>query len=195
MWQESRNRISRLFPALALGVMTCSVTYAQDVKYNYRQGTDFAKYHTYKWVNGIGGAPTIGGKLDEILDSEIKQSIESQLAAKGFTKVEGGNADLLVDYQIALTQEKQVNATGWGWGGPWGGWGPGGMQSLSGTATTSSIQIGTLVVGMYDAAAKQLVWIGAATKTVDPGKNQEKNRKNLDKATQKLLKDFPPTRK
>jgi hypothetical protein len=69
------------------------------------------------------------------------------------------------------------------------------MESLSGTATSSTINIGTLVLGIYDPAAKQLVWIGAASKTVDPGKNQEKNRKNLDKATQKLLKDFPPRRK
>jgi hypothetical protein len=165
------------------------------VKYNYRQGTDFSKYRTYKWINGIGGAPAIGGKLDEILDSEVKSSIDSQLAANGLTKVESGTADLLVDYQIALTQEKQWNAYGSGWGGgPWGGWGPGGMGSLSGNATSSTINVGTLVVGMYDSAAKQLVWIGAVSKTVDPGKNQEKNRKNLDKATQKLLKDFPPRR-
>jgi hypothetical protein len=188
--------MARLCPAMALAVMACSVTYAQDVRYNCRQGTDFGKYRTYKWVNGIGGAPAIGGKLDEILDSEIKQSVDSQLAAKGLTKVESG-ADLLIDYQIALTQEKQWNGSGRGWGGgpAWGGWGPWGMESLSGTATSSTINVGTLVVGMYDPAAKQLVWIGAATKTVDPGKNQEKNRKNLDKATQKLLKDFPPTRK
>ena len=197
MWQASLNRMARFCPAFALAVMACSVTYAQDVKYNYRQGTDFAKYRTYKCVNGLGGAPAIGGKLDGILDSENKQSIDSQLAAKDLTKLESGNADLLIDYQIALTQEKQWNASGSGWGGGpgFGGWGPWGMQSLSGTANSSTINIGTLVVGMCDAAGKQLVWIGAATKTVDPGKNQEKNRKNLDKATQKLLKDFPPTRK
>jgi hypothetical protein len=189
--------MARFCPALALAVMACSVTYAQDVKYNYRQGTDFGKYRTYKWVNGIGGTPAIGGKLDEILDSEIKQSVDSQLATKGLTRVESGKADLLIDYQIALTQEKQWNGSGSAWGGGpgWGGWDPSGMGSLSGTATSSTINVGTLVVGLYDPAAKQLVWIGAVSKTVDPGKNQEKNRKNLDKATQKLLKEFPPTRK
>jgi hypothetical protein len=189
--------MATLCAAMALAIVACSAAYAQDVKYNYRQGTDFGKYHTYKWVNGISGAPTIGGKLDEILDSEIKQSVDSQLAAKGLTKVESGNTDLVVDYQIALTQEKQWNGSGSALGdGPaLGGWGPWGMGSLSGTATSSTINIGTLVLGIYDPATKQLVWIGAATKTVDPGKNQEKNRKNLDKATQKLLKDFPPRRK
>lgn len=195
MSQKSRNWIGKFGPAVVLALLACSMTHAQDVKYNYRQGTDFSKYHTYKWVNGIGGAPAIGGRLDEILDSEIKQSIDSQLAAKGLTKVESGNADLLIDYQIALTQERQWNTSAWGGSPGWGGWGPWGTESLSGTATSSTVNVGTLVVGMSDPAAKQLVWIGAATKTVDPGKNQEKNRKNLDKATQKLLKDFPPRRK
>ena len=45
---------------------------------------------------------------------------------------------------------------------------------------------------MYDPTTKQLVWTGQATKTVDPSSNQEKNQKNLNKAMQKLLKDYPP---
>ena len=45
---------------------------------------------------------------------------------------------------------------------------------------------------MYDPTTKQLVWTGRATKTLDNGANQEKQQKNLDKAMQKLLKNFPP---
>jgi uncharacterized protein DUF4136 len=193
MLSKSGKWMARVGSAVVLALLACSVMRAQDVKYNYRQGTDFSKYHTYKWVDVVDGTPAIGGHLDQILDSEIKQSIDSQLTAKGLTKIESGKADLLVGYQIALTQEKQWNASGSGWGGgPWGGLGPWGMESLSGTATSSTINVGTLVLGIYDASAKRLVWMGAASKTVNPGKNQEKNRKNLDKATQKLLKDFPP---
>jgi hypothetical protein len=196
MSPKSGRWLARVVPAVVLTILACSVTHAQDVKYNYRQGTDFSKYHTYKWVDTVDGTPAIGGRLDQILDSEIKQSIDSQLVAKGLTKVEDGKADLFVGYQIALTQEKQWNASGTGWGGG-PGWGTGswGMESLSGTATSSTINVGTLVLGIYDAGAKQLVWMGAASKTVNPGNNQEKNRKMLDKATQKLLKDFPPIRK
>jgi hypothetical protein len=194
MSQASGKWMAKVGPAVVLALLACSVTHAQDVKYNYRQGTDFSKYHTYKWVDVVDGTPAIGGRLDQILDSEIKQSIDSQLAARGLTKIESGKADLLVGYQIALTQEKQWNASGSGWGGGpgWGGWGPGGLESLSGTATSSTINVGTLVLGIYDAGAKQLVWMGAASKTVNPGNNQEKNRKTLDKATQKLLKNYPP---
>jgi hypothetical protein len=63
------------------------------------------------------------------------------------------------------------------------------------TATSSTIDTGTLVLDMCDQAGKQqLVWSGKSTKTLDPGKNQEKDQKNLDKAMEKLLKDFPPKR-
>jgi hypothetical protein len=45
---------------------------------------------------------------------------------------------------------------------------------------------------MYDPAGKQLVWTGRVSKTLDPSANQGKKQKNLDKAMQKLLKNFPP---
>ncbi|MBV8573354.1 MAG: DUF4136 domain-containing protein [Acidobacteriaceae bacterium] len=98
-------------------------------------------------------------------------------------------ADLLLAYHVAIRQETQWNAFGSGWGGfpaGLGGWGTG-----TATATSSSIDVGTLVLNMYDPAAKQLVWAGNATKTISLSKNQDKNQRNLEKAMQKLLKDWP----
>jgi hypothetical protein len=48
---------------------------------------------------------------------------------------------------------------------------------------------------MYDPAMKQLVWRGSATKTIDPKADPEKRQKNLQKAMQKLLKNYPPGKK
>jgi Domain of unknown function (DUF4136) len=45
---------------------------------------------------------------------------------------------------------------------------------------------------MYDPSNKQLVWAGRATKTLDPGANQQKKQKSLDEAMQKLFKNYPP---
>ena len=61
-----------------------------------------------------------------------------------------------------------------------------------GSATSSTITNGSLVLDMYDPATKQLVWTGTATKTLNPSGNQQKNVKSLDKAVQKLLKNYPP---
>jgi hypothetical protein len=65
----------------------------------------------------------------------------------------------------------------------------------TGSWTSSKISVGTLVLEMYDPGTKQLVWTGTATKTIDPSANHEKNMKNLDKATVKLLKNYPPKQK
>ena len=179
---RQKNRISLTKFALALVVllMGCTVTMGQDVRYNFMPGTDFSKYHTYKWVSIEGGSHP-----NQIVDQEIKQAVDSQLAAKGLTKTDSDKADLYVGYQTAVDQEKQWNA--YGMGGPrWGG---------MGTATSSTIANGTLVLDMYDPTTKQLVWSGNATKTLDPSGNQEKNMKNLNKAMQKLLKNYPPKQK
>ena len=174
------NRITfvRIGVAIAMALIACIATYGQDVRTNYMPGTDFTKYHTYKWVDIEGGAHP-----NQIVDAQIKQSVDSQLASKGLTKTDSDKADLFVGYQIAVDQEKQWNGFGMGGGLRWGG---------MATATSSTINVGTLVLDMYDPATKQLVWTGNATKTIDPKSSQEKNQKSLDKAMQKLLKNYPP---
>jgi hypothetical protein len=180
--RESRKRFAKVGMGLVLTLVTCMVSSAQDVSTNSMPGTDFSKYHTYKWVT-IAGAT----QPNQIVDAEIKSSVDSQLATKGLTKTDSDKADLYIGYQASIDQEKQWNAYGMGGGVRWGG----GMA----TATSTNIGVGTLVLDMYDPSTKQLVWTGRATKTLDPSANQAKKQKNLDKAMQKLLKNFPPKQK
>jgi len=178
MGRPVRTNLAKLGMAFVLALVACTLTRAQDVSTNSMPGTDFSKYHTYKWVT-IEGAT----QPNQIVDAQIKASIDSQLATKGLVKTDSDKADLFIGYQVSINQQTQWNAYGTG-GLRWGG----GM----GTATSSTISIGTLVLDMYDPSTKKLVWTGRATKTLDPGANQQKKQKNLDKAMQKLLKNFPP---
>ena len=179
MSREIRTKIAKMGLCLVVALLACSVTQAQDVTTNSMPGTDFTKYHTYKWVTVEGASHP-----NQIVDAQIKASIDSQLGAKGLTKTNSDKADLYIDYQVSVSQQKQWNAYGTGMGFRFGG----GMA----TATSSTIDIGTLVLDMYDTSNKQLVWTGRATKTIDPNNSQEKKQKNLDKAMQKLLKNYPP---
>ena len=106
-WQESRNWKAKFGLALLLALVACSVTYAQDVRTNYMPGTDFSKYHTYAWVDEVKGVPRVGGQPDQILDTQVKQAVDSQMAAKGLTKVDSDKADLFLGYQLAIDREKQ----------------------------------------------------------------------------------------
>jgi hypothetical protein len=179
MKKELRTVLAKIGIGVVLAMLACSVTRAQDVSTNYMPGTNFANYHTYKWVL-IPNAE----QPNQIVDAQIKQAVDTQLAAKGLTKTDGDKADLYIGYQVSLSQQRQWNAYGMG-----GGWRFGGGMA---TATSSAINVGTLVLDMYDPTSKQLVWTGRATKTLDSGANQEKKQKNLNSAMKKLLSKYPP---
>ena len=160
--------------------------YGQDVHYNYDRGANFAAYKTYQWVDLPGGVP------DQLIDRDIKRSIDEQLAQKGLTRVEK-DADLYVGYQAVIDMEKGINLSGWGTrGGPGGLGGWGGLDSGTLTGQTSTIPVGILLVDLFDPAKKQLIWRGDASKTLDLKKDPDKNYKNLQKAMTKLFKNYPP---
>ena len=175
----------------ALFLMGVSSAFAQDVRYDFDKDKDFSKYLTYKWV-AIKGAEM----PDELTQKALTSAIDTQLAAKGLTKTDSDNADLYIGYQTALGQEKEFTSynTGWGYGPGWGGgwYGYGGMSTTTTYGSTSTVYIGQLDLSMYDPAAKQLVWRGTASKTLDPKAKPEKKQKNINKAVEKLLKKYPP---
>ncbi len=171
--------MAKVVVILAVVLIVSIATIGQDVRSNHMPGTNFEKYHTYKWVN-VESAP----HPNQILDAQIKQSIDAQLALEGLTKTDSDKADLYLSYQIALGQERQWNAYGTG-GIRWGGMG-------MGSATSSTVTNGSLVLDMYDPTTKELVWTGSATKAINTSGDQKKIQKNLDKAMRKLLKNYPP---
>jgi hypothetical protein len=172
-----RQLRKKLCLALASACLLCCVTVAQTVRTSYAPGVNFSKYRTYRWVviKGVHADPSV--------DAQIKQSIDSQLAARGLTKA-GDTADLNVDYQTAVSKVETWE--------PYEDWSD---SSLMGQRLPQykmvTIEVGTLVIDMYDTAAKQLVWTGRAHKTLDLNSSREDRQRNLDKAAKKLLAGFP----
>jgi hypothetical protein len=171
-------KLLNLTALLCLGVSA----FAQEVQYDYNRSTNFSAYKTYHWIDY---KPVAVG--DELLDQDIKRAVDAQLAGKGLRRVESGG-DLVVGYQAGISQEKEfdsLGAGGWGWGGPFGNWG-------NTRVTTSTIDIGKLTIGLFDPASRQLVWRGAASKTLNISKDPDKNYRTLEKAMAKLFRNYPP---
>lgn len=156
-------------------VFLCAASFAQDVRFDYDRSANFSSYKTYRWVDSKEGQAG-----NQLMDQNIKRAIDQQLAGKGLMRVESGG-DLEITYQVALDTEKQFDALGVGprWFG-------------SGRVTSSTIDVGKIVIGMGDPSKKQLVWRGEASKTLDIKKDPDKNYKNLEKAMAKLFKSYPP---
>ena len=104
----------------------------------------------------------------------------SNSPSKGLRRVDVGG-DLLVSYRRALSKEKEFDS-----------FGRGGLSWTGARVTSSTIEIGSLGVGLFDAASQQLVWRGSVTKTLDLKTDPDKNYRTLEKAMAKLFRNYPP---
>jgi len=166
--------------AFALLIMVSSSAIAQDVNTDYDHNANFERYHTYSWK--MVKTP------NTIWDQRVQDAINQQLQKKGWQLVpEGGDVVLSAIGTTQTQTELQTFYNGPGWGG----WGWGGI----GTATTTPQQykVGTLVVDMFDPNGHRLLWRSVAKDTLSdkPSKNTDK----LNKAVDKMFKNFPPKAK
>jgi Domain of unknown function (DUF4136) len=181
----------QLLLAATAVVLTPVLLVAQKVSYDFDKSANFAAFKTYAHKDGT----KVGQPL---IDERIVAAIDTQLAAKGFTKSEA-NPDVFVVYHMAFDKEKDISTFSSGYGGGYGpyGWGWGGGGWAGGTSTTQvrDILIGTLVVDIADAKKGQLAWRGMATKEVNTQANPEKRDKSINKAMEKIFKKYPPKQK
>jgi hypothetical protein len=162
---------------LAIG----TTAFAQSVKTDYNKGTDFTQYKTFMWIK----EPQTTNPL---MKQRVIEDVNAALTGKGLQLVTD-NADLCVAAHAATKQNKTLNTFYNGFGGGWR-WG-GGFGSA--TTTVDTYTVGTLVVDIFDSKTKDAIWRGTSSKTLsgDPAKNAG----NLNKAVEKMFKDFPPSGK
>ena len=169
-----------ILASVGVVLLFASASFAQQVKTDYDRSADFSRYKTYSW-----------GKVqtpDSLWADRIKEAVNTALAAKGLTPVESGGDISVV--AIEMTKNQRTLNTfydnfggGWRWGGGFG----------NSTTTVDNYKVGTLVVDLFDANSKGLVWRGSSSDTLSD--KSDKNIKNLDKGVQKMFDHFPPEAK
>jgi hypothetical protein len=165
-----------LLPALAA---------AQKTTYDFDKTAPFATFKTYAMREG-----TL--TKNQLIDKRLITAIETQMAAKGFTKNET-NPDVVVVPHIAFDEQKDISSYssgpmyggyGYGWGGGWG--------STTTDVRVREILVGTLAIDLIDAKKKEVAWRGLGTKEIDTNAKPEKRDENINKAVEKIFKNYPP---
>jgi hypothetical protein len=168
--------------ALALA---CAPAFAQDVKTDFDKDANFSTIKTFALKIGTSWN-------NQISEKRISDEIAQTLTEKGWKQVDA-NPDALVLLHGATEKQKTLNTFYSGMGG-YGGYGYrgwGGMGGM-GTATTTESEylVGTLVVDIFDAKSKALIFRGTASDEISD--KPEKNIKKVEKASNKMFKSFPP---
>ena len=166
---------------LAAAPIAAPPAFAQSVKADYDQKTDFTQYKSFVFKPGTD-APT------PFAQERIVAAISDQLKMRGMSQADAG--DLQVFTHVKLSTEKRMDVTSFGYGGyaGWGGWG-GGFGTSS--VMVSDIPMGTLMVDLVDAKTNALVWRGIATDTLASNPTPEKSEKRINKAVGKLFSKYP----
>jgi hypothetical protein len=167
-----------LLASLSMIALLTAASFAQHVKTDYDRAANFGQYKTYSWE-----AVKTRNQLN--ID-RIKNAVDADLTAKGYTQLPSGGSMSIVAMEATKNQQT-LNTVyngmggGWRWRGGFGG---------DSTTYVDNYKVGTLVLDMFDAQSKKLLWRGAASDTLSD--KADKNIKNLNKGVQKMLKDFPP---
>src|SRR5215831_17940816 len=162
---------------IAIAISLASMTFAQVIKTDYDRNANFRKYKTFSFEKIRTKNP--------LLVDRITSAVSAALTAKGLAQVSSGGDISIV--AIEMTKDQQTLNTfyddfggGWGWGGGFG----------EATTTTDTYRVGTLVVDLFDAKSKQLIWRGSESDALSD--KSSKNIKNLDKGVGKLFREYPP---
>jgi hypothetical protein len=171
--------LTKVIVLIGLALFLANASFAQQVKTDYDRAANFSQYKTYSWMKVQ--------TPDPLWVDRIKAAVDAALAAKGWTQVESGGDISIV--AIEMSRDHQTLNTFYddlGGGFRWRGFGGFGEA----TTTSDTYTVGTLVVDLFDAKTKDLVWRGVSSGMLS--NKSGKNIENLNKGVQKLFQHFPP---
>jgi hypothetical protein len=157
-----------------LACMASAVALGQTVSVNYNKSQDFSQYHTYTWASNNANQIQ-----NSILAQQAQSDINTAMQGKGLQMVqESQNPDVILLASGGMQQQTSYSA-----------WGMRGIGGGMGGITPQQNVVGTLIVDLYDAKTKSLLWRGIAQNTLST--NGSKNSQMVTKAVQKMFKQYP----
>ena len=170
-----------LFFVMVISIASCS---SVKIAYDYDKQVDFTKFKTYAFTEEALKIPL--GELDR---GRLITAVETEMAAKGFTKSD--NPDVLID--MIITAKKRTEATATNMGG-YGGYGRYGYGGGFGTTQVSYNEYvdGTLFINMVDKSTEKIAWQGRGTKTLDEDASASKRESNINYAVKQIFTNYPP---
>ncbi len=169
----------RLVPPLPLAMLVLGAAACTTMEINseYPPEASFSGLETYAWrVRDEEGGRR---RIAPVAVRQLVTSVDRELAAKGYTKVES-DPDFLVDFVVAsrdhvgetvvITDER--------------------IGYVSGRSEVFVEREGALILMVTEPGSDRVLWRGWATDVVDP--DIEKIVKKVDEAATKILALFPP---
>ena len=164
----------RTLGAVALATLVAAAAHADNVIATSDSTAPFSSYNTYAWTAGTTSP-------DPVTERRIHAAVEAQFSGK-VIRLAGPDEtpDIYVATHVLTREQKDFVASGFG------------AQAVAGSSSdTGTYEPGTLVVDVYDAKTKKMVWRGIATGT--GSHKPSKNADRIESALATMFKRYPST--
>jgi uncharacterized protein DUF4136 len=170
---------------------------------DYDSTVDFTQFKTFEYY---GWAKESNKILNQLEQERIENAFGKELRARGLSGVEKGDGgDLIITLYVVTEQKTSTTANttttgmgmgGYGYGGYHGygpayGWGGSSMHSSTTTYSERDYTVGTIVIDVYDAKEKKLIWESIGSGTIKESKTSEEKERNTTIAVKKIMAAYP----
>ena len=189
---NARNRTLRAIFAILIalpGLSSCATT----VRSDFDRDVIFSRYQTFDWI-----APPIRASEAELrpdpqgpfarnslLDKRIRAAVTSNLRARGYRYVEGGESNFRLNYHVTFKDKLVGSGSDFGYTGRYHR----GAFSSGFHWSVRQYQQGTVIIDIVDRAKDQLVWRGWVVSRNRDGNYDEAE---INRAVNQILMRFPP---
>lgn len=156
-------------------------------------GPALQSYRTYAW---LPLRPEDDEAHNPALVAQLHESVDRELAAKGYRRVDSGEADFRVGWHVSLKHTAEVDTLNPYYGYVWDPayFGPPGVTRAEVPLGVTDTRVreykkGTLVLDVVDARSQKLVWRGSAE--ADVPESVKDRAKKIDEGAKKVLEAFP----
>jgi len=182
--------MKRLLALAAAGLLLAACASGPKIHANTAPGVNLQSYKTYSFAPKLG---TDRGGIETPLSGYFKEAVRREMDLRGYQYVEGGEADLMVNFAANAKENVDVRSTpsaSYGYG--YYGYRAGAYGSWYGGSDVETVRykVGTANIDVVDHQKKQLVWEGIAE-----GKLSDKAMKDprgaVNRVVTEIFKQFP----
>ena len=172
---------------IASGLLSFVACSGIQVTTDYDPQTQFGDLKSYAWLANAR-KPSDDPRLhNSLVDGRVREAVDRELAAKGYTKTGASSANFLVTYYLGLESKIDIHTIHSSYGYGYRGW-YGGM----GTETmVDQYDEGSLILDVLDPKGSDLLWRGTGSARVSTSNTPEKREQRINDAVAKILATFP----
>jgi len=149
------------------------------------KSTDFSQLKTYRWGKNITSMQKTGKTVDRVIqelgetaNDNIPPAVNKELASKGYTLLEEGKPDFIVQYSLKSTVGEQSSRQTY----------VPGSTYITGIDQAGAMILGKMTIFILEPDSFKLIWRGEAETII---KNDGKALVRINKIVKKLMDDFP----